>query len=223
MKPDQVNEDSIAESERRLMTGEGLGQAILRPVFAATVLLLGYFLLPMGRDDDLHILGLVIGAGLLLGFVYWEFRRFLRDDDPVPSALEVLTAFLGLYVVAFSSLYFLLSEYQPGSFNEKLTRVDALYFCLTVLSTTGFGDLSPESQGARIAVSVQMVTTLVLIGLSARFVAILLQARVAVGRDHRIKELSERIRESVEDRSAPHQSEREIPVAAPEPEDPPGR
>ena len=61
--------------------------------------------------------------------------------------------------------------------DAKLTRVDALYFCLTVFTTTGFGDIAPDSQGARIAVSIQMASTLVLLGLGLRFLNLLINQR----------------------------------------------
>lgn len=81
------------------------------------------------------------------------------------------------YVVAFATTYYLFSEYDSGSFNEYLTRVDALYFCLTVFTTTGFGDIAADSQGARIAVSIQMASTLVLLGLGLRFLNLLINQR----------------------------------------------
>ncbi|MFT3716626.1 MAG: potassium channel family protein [Gordonia sp. (in: high G+C Gram-positive bacteria)] len=191
-EPDPATEpESSDDLEDALASGRGIVQAILRPLFAAGVLLLGYFMLPIRKYDELHVLGFIIGVALLVTFCVWEFRRFMGSRYPVPSALEVLTAFAGLYVVAFSTLYFLLSDYSPGSFNEKFTRVDALYFCMTVMTTTGFGDLSPESQAARVAVSVQMMTTLVIVGLGVRFVGILLHARVTADRAKLVQAVTE--------------------------------
>ncbi|MDY6808798.1 MAG: two pore domain potassium channel family protein, partial [Actinomycetota bacterium] len=45
-------------------------------------------------------------------------------------------------------------------------------------TTTGFGDISAVSQGARVAVSIQMVSTLALLGLGIRFLNVLVNARV---------------------------------------------
>lgn len=92
--------------------------------------------------------------------------------------MEMLVALASFYIVAFATTYFLFSEYDTGSFNEQLTRVDSLYFCLTVFTTTGFGDIAADSQGARIAVSIQMGSTLILLGLGIRFLNLLVNARV---------------------------------------------
>lgn len=167
----------MTEQPPKLLQGSALTQALLRPIGAAAVLLLGYFLLPIDRDSTVNYLGLAVGGLLLLLFCVWEVRRFIRSDHPVATAMEMLVALAGFYIVAFATTYFLFSEYDSGSLNEPLTRVDALYFCLTVFTTTGFGDISAVSQGARIAVSVQMASTLVLLGLGLRFLNLLVTQR----------------------------------------------
>ncbi|WP_260868317.1 potassium channel family protein [Gordonia sihwensis] len=156
--------------------------ALLRPLGAVAVLLAGYFLLPIGSDSTWRVPGMIVGVALLGGFCVWEVRHFLRSDHPVATAIEMLTAVICFYIVSFSATYYLFSEYAPGSFNEDLSRVDALYFCLTVFTTTGFGDLVAVSQNARIAVSVQMASSLIVLGLGIRFVSLLVRDRVSGGR-----------------------------------------
>ncbi len=160
-----------------LAKGRELTVALLRPIGAAVVLLAGYFLLPINKTSDLNVLGMLLGATLLVSFCVWEVRKFTRSVHPIATAMEMLVALATFYVVAFATTYYLFSEYDPGSFNEYLTRVDALYFCLTVFTTTGFGDIAADSQGARIAVSIQMASTLVLLGLGLRFLNLLINQR----------------------------------------------
>jgi hypothetical protein len=160
-----------------LAKGRELTVALLRPIGAAVVLLAGYFLLPINKNSDLNVLGMLLGATLLVSFCVWEVRRFARSIHPIATAMEMLVALATFYVVAFAATYYLFSEYDPGSFNEYLTRVDALYFCLTVFTTTGFGDIAADSQGARVAVSIQMASTLVLLGLGLRFLNLLINQR----------------------------------------------
>ena len=62
----------------------------------------------------------------------------------------------------------MLSATDPGAFTEPLSRVDTLYFVVTVFATVGFGDISPVSEVARVLVTVQMVGDLILIGLVLR-------------------------------------------------------
>nr|WP_157226501.1 potassium channel family protein [Gordonia soli] len=153
--------------------------ALVRPLVAGFLLLIGYFLLPFEQASSVRYIGLVVGGLLLAAFCAWEIRRFTRSVHPVATAVEMLVALAGFYIVTFAATYFLFSEYAAGSFNEHLTRVDALYFCLTVFTTTGFGDIAAVSQPARIAVSIQMASTLVLLGVGIRFLNILVNNRVA--------------------------------------------
>ncbi len=108
-----------------LAKGRDLTVALLRPVGAAIVLLIGYFLLPINRTSDLNILGLTVGAFLLASFCVWEVRKFARSVHPLATAMEMLVALSTFYVVVFATTYYLFSEYDPGSFNEYLSRVDA--------------------------------------------------------------------------------------------------
>ena len=173
MTPDPAIQASID-----LTSGRWVAAAILRPLFAAAVLLIGYFLLPINHESHWNVVGLIIGGLMLAGFCGWEIWQFRHTEHPVLVSLELFTALVGFYVVSFSTVYFLFSDYDRGSFTESLTRVDALYFCLTVFTTTGFGDIAAASQPARIAVSVQMASSLVLLGLGVRFLTLLVSQRV---------------------------------------------
>lgn len=142
------------------------------------VLLIGYFLLPINKESNANLIGLLVGALLLSVFCAWEVRRFARSDRPLITAIEMLVALTMFYIVAFATTYYLFSEYAHHSFTEHLTRIDALYFCLTVFTTTGFGDITAVSQPARVAVSIQMLSTLVLLGLGIRFLNLLVTTRI---------------------------------------------
>jgi hypothetical protein len=73
-----------------------------------------------------------------------------------------------LLLLLFAATYFVIEQSTPGSFNEPLTRVDALYFSVTVFTTVGFGDIAPTSEVARVLLMVQMAADLILIGLIAK-------------------------------------------------------
>lgn len=165
------------EFEGRQYTNAQLISAVVRPILAGVILLVGYFLLPINRESDVKLVGFICGALLLAGFVFWEVRHFIHSKFPVAAALEMLVALATFYIVSFATMYFMFSEYADGSFTVRLTRVDALYFSLTVFTTTGFGDITPATQAARIAVSVQMASSFILLGLGIRFLTVLVESR----------------------------------------------
>ncbi|MGZ4556858.1 MAG: potassium channel family protein, partial [Mycobacteriaceae bacterium] len=51
------------------------------------------------------------------------------------------------------------------------TRSSSLYFTITTMSTTGFGDIVPMTDTARLVVSVQMLLDLTLLGTVVRVLA----------------------------------------------------
>lgn len=179
IKPQGVVESAALDN----VNAGWISRALLGPVFAACVMLIAYFLLPFNQKSDWNVLGSVVGALLLLAFCLWEIRSFLHATYPLAAALEMLAALVMLYLISFSTVYFIFSDYDPGSFNEHLTRMDALYFCLTVFTTTGFGDIDALTQGARIAVSIQMVSNLILIGLGFRLFSMVVTARLRASQE----------------------------------------
>ncbi len=149
--------------------------ALLRPLGAMAVLLAGYFALP----SEPSRFALVLGCLAVVAVCVWEVRNFLRSTRPVETAVEMLAAGFSLYLIVFSATYFAMSVHSPGAFGEPLTRVDAIYYCLTVFTTTGFGDIVPITQGARVVTSLQMASSLVLLGLGVRFVTVMVKERLA--------------------------------------------
>lgn len=84
--------------------------------------------------------------------------------------MESLAAVLSLFVLLFASSYYLLERSAHGSFTEPLTRTDALYFTLTVVSTVGFGDITARTETARVMTMIQIFGGLLLAGIAARVV-----------------------------------------------------
>ena len=62
----------------------------------------------------------------------------------------------------------LLSQASTTHFSEPLNHTGALYLAITVFSTVGFGDITPEDDLARIVMSIQMLLDLVVIGAVVR-------------------------------------------------------
>lgn len=139
--------------------------ALLRPILTGTALLVVYFALPLDRHSGGTVLALVVGLAALAGLVVWQVRAVSTAPWPRLRAVESLATSIPLYVVLFAGSHVTMSARDPTAFTEPLDRTDALYFTVTTLATVGFGDIAAVSQAARIAVTVQMVTGLVLLGL----------------------------------------------------------
>ena len=46
--------------------------------------------------------------------------------------------------MVFASTYFVMERVSAANFTQPLTRTGALYFTVTVFSTVGFGDITPN-------------------------------------------------------------------------------
>jgi voltage-gated potassium channel len=158
------NEQLPPARRRRLVL-----RASVEALGITTLLVVLYYWLPLeGRSDAWAVTQLVIGLVVLLGVVAWEVRAIITAEYPRMRVVRAVFVAVPFYVIVFAVTYFLLAQSGGPDFNEPLSRSDALYFTVTVLSTVGFGDIVPRSELARLIVTLQMVANLVLIGLGLR-------------------------------------------------------
>lgn len=133
-------------------------------VFIALTVL--FLTVPVSQRDlsDWWILVLVVAAiGLLAGLV----MRMIARGQTLFQLLNLLlivvaVVALGFYAVAVNS---------PGEFDGIETRVDALYFTLTTMTTTGYGDIHATGQLAKLLVSLVFVFDLIFLGVLGAQVA----------------------------------------------------
>jgi voltage-gated potassium channel len=135
---------------------------LLRPVLTGAALLTIYYLLPLDRGGN--VAGFLVGLTALTVLVIWQVRAVTTAPSPRLRAVESLTTSIPLYIVLFAGSYVTMSGRDADAFSEPLDRTDALYFTVATLATVGFGDIAAVSEAARIAVIVQMVTGVVLLG-----------------------------------------------------------
>ena len=148
-----------------------LARVLARTLGTVTISVAVYFLLPLDRAFGWHtVAALVAGLLVVALLVSWQVRAILHARFPALRALEGLALVLVLFVLLFASVYVLLEQSDPGAFSESLSRLDALYLTVTVLSTVGFGDIVGVSEAARAVVTVQMLADLVLVGLVVKVV-----------------------------------------------------
>ncbi|MFG1795665.1 potassium channel family protein [Nocardia sp. NPDC049149] len=143
-------------------------------------MLIAYFLLPFTRIGDIRTAILLIVEAVATCVIFvWQIRAVLRADRPLARALAAAVAIFGCYVIGYATVYFTLSAGDPACFSAPLTKIDALYFCVTVFATVGFGDIVATSQAARVVVLIQMIGNLILIGLALRLLTASAEVRRA--------------------------------------------
>jgi voltage-gated potassium channel Kch len=75
-----------------------------------------------------------------------------------------------VFLLLFAATYCVLSLDDPATFTEPLSRSDAIYFAVTIFATVGFGDISAQTETARLVVTTQMLLDLVVLGLGIQVI-----------------------------------------------------
>lgn len=130
-----------------------------------------YAALPL-RDGRWWIAGLV-GIVAIAAVVPMALRRIAGIESarhPMLAVAEAIVLLLTMVVYGFSALYLVIDR-SGGQFDGIETRLDAVYFTVTTLSTVGFGDVNATGQAARLAVTLQILFDLTLLAVSIRLLA----------------------------------------------------
>jgi hypothetical protein len=168
--------DALPRATRRRL----LRRALLRPTLSAAALFILYFTLPLDREfSALTVLALFAGLCAFAALIVFQTRAIVRSPYPRLTAITALAVSAPIFVLCFSTVYYLMEHSEPHAFTEQMTRLDALYFTVTVLTTVGFGDIAARSEQARAITTIQMVGDLVLIGLVARVLLKAVQTSLA--------------------------------------------
>jgi voltage-gated potassium channel len=137
----------------------------LSSVLVIGLLFAAYALAPWDRTRSMSAVAqLVVWLIVLVVAVLWQIRAVLRSSHPLLRAVSGAALSVALLLLPFAATYATLSSADSSMFTQPMSRIDALYFTVTVFSTVGFGDISPVSEPARVIVTVQMLADLVLIG-----------------------------------------------------------
>ena len=133
----------------------------------ASVLIL-YYVLPLPKSHGSLLVQVLLGILLFAGVLAYEVRAILRSRRPMARAARAAALVIPVFIVIFAWIYLSMSHSQPATFGETFTRTQGLYFTVTVLSTVGFGDITPKTDPARAVVAVQMLLDLALIAVVAK-------------------------------------------------------
>jgi voltage-gated potassium channel len=157
----------LTTQQRRWLITRGL----LRALATAVVMVALYYVLPLDRRSDSYVfVELVVGVALLVGTIAWQVGAIIRSHYPGIRAVQSLAVTTPLFLLFFASTYFILGLDDASTFTEPLTRSDALYFTVTIFATVGFGDISAQTETARLVVTAQMLLDLVVLGLGIQVI-----------------------------------------------------
>ena len=159
----------------------------LRLVLGVGVVLLVYALLPMGGDQwwSAVIPLLVIGTCVFTYVFVHGLRRIISGRHPAIEAVETMVLTILVVIVVFATIAVDIEAQWPGSYSEGLTKIDGIYFSVTTIATVGYGDITPVTEGARLATVVQMLANLAVLGLAVRLLTrALSRSQASRGSDH---------------------------------------
>jgi MFS-type transporter involved in bile tolerance (Atg22 family) len=143
-------------------------RSIIRSTATVVVLVAAFAFLPL-RGDHWWV-GAVLGAVLLATVVplaVSRLRRVLTSDRPGFEAAEALVQLVAMLITGFAAVLYAMNR-NGTQLSGLDTRVDAVYFTVTVLSTVGFGDIHATSQAARLVVTIQILFDLAFLGVFVR-------------------------------------------------------
>src|SRR5262245_39417605 len=157
--------ETLSGRDRRRL----VARAVLRIGLTTGLLLALSALAPVPLVPAAETLVLVVAVLVLLAAVVAVQVASIRSASyPGLRAVEALVTAIVVFLVLFALLYLGLASADPASFSEPLDRVGAFYFTATVLATVGFGDITAQTDGARLLVTVQMLLGLGLLAVVVR-------------------------------------------------------
>ena len=146
-------------------------RSLLRAAGSTAVLVAIYYLLPLDHSARwVAVTALVIGLAVLVGLVTFQVRAISGSRYPGLRALEALGVTIPLFLLLFASTYLVTATISARSFSQPLNHTGALYFTVTVFATVGFGDITPTAAAARLVVTGQMISDLVILGLAIKII-----------------------------------------------------
>ena len=128
------------------------------------------------------VFGTLCLAGYL-GLIVASLRPLPRSSHPFIDGALFVVVLATVMILSYSWMYLSLSNANPNSFTEVLDKPTAVYFTVTVLSTVGFGDITPSLQTPRMVTMSQMLLGFTLFTIAIR--AVTQTARQAIHNQRR--------------------------------------
>ena len=114
-----------------------------------------------------------IGAAfaIFIAVLTIEIRSITKARHPMLRAGVAMAVVLPLFLLFFAWMYLNMSDANWDTFRvANMSRTTALYFAVTVFSTVGFGDITPHTDLARLATTLQMLADLAVVAVVIRLI-----------------------------------------------------
>ena len=163
--------DTAVDAGGPTTSGRGeLVRVVLTAIAATGLVVALYYVLPVQPVHGSPLLRTAVGVALFAAVLAFVVRAIVRHRDPVARAVRAMAIVIPFFVAVFAWIYLTMSWSDPAALGGRLTRTEALYFTVTVLSTVGFGDITPKTDVARIIVIIQMVLDFLVLGVVVRLI-----------------------------------------------------
>jgi voltage-gated potassium channel len=128
-----------------------------------------YFAIPVdtAQSTGRLLVGLVLAVGpvtMIAWLVVRESRRLIGGGVQSLRAIHLVLV-VEIAVIVFALAYYVLAVGTVGQMSGIETRLDALYFSVTTMTTVGYGDVVPVGQWARGLVTAQLAFDVLLLAL----------------------------------------------------------
>jgi voltage-gated potassium channel len=130
--------------------------------------LVAYAIAP--THGDRAWIGLLLGlaaVAVIIPTTRRRIRSIATSERPIVEAIQATVLVVTFLVLGFSAVYVSMSD-RGAQLVGVETKVDGLYFTMSILSTVGFGDAHARGQFARLVVTIQMVFDLAVFAAAIR-------------------------------------------------------
>ena len=130
-----------------------------------------YYVVPFDHSGTTSAAAmLLIGLAAFIALIAYQVRSIVRSRFPGLRAIEALSVSIPFFLLLFAATYVVLAAESAANFGVRLSHTDGLYFAVTVFSTVGFGDITAKTETARLVVTGQMITDLIILGLAIKVI-----------------------------------------------------
>jgi voltage-gated potassium channel len=170
-----MSEPATAQARPRRSAVRKIGLTLLTVI----VPFVAYFAIPLDKEFGRLLAAalVLVAAASLIPLSIRQAQLVLRSNDPLFDAMRCIVTALVLLIISFSCAYFVLATSYDNEIQGLKTKLDALYFTVTILATVGFGDITATGQAGRAVVTGQMVINFAVLAVALRVVSWALKER----------------------------------------------